>query len=59
MLLIANYYPEMHVYETIFANRYYAPETHGQSAMTYVSKYSYFVNAQMFLINFATFMFYF
>ena len=54
-----NYHDEMEIYEETFSNRYYAPETHGQNAVTYVSKYSYIVNAIMFLVNFTIFMFYF
>ena len=44
MLLLYNYDEEVDEFDRVFMNRYYAPETHGQQCVSYVSKYNYYVN---------------
>ena len=59
ILLVYNFDSEIDKFETIHRQRYFAPETHGQMPVTYVSKFSYFSTALLFLANFSIFMFYF
>lgn len=59
MVLLYNYDEEVDEFDRVFMNRYYAPETHGQQCVSYVSKYNYYVNQLTFFINFSIFMFYF
>lgn len=59
ILLVYNFDEEIDKFENIHRQRYFAPETHGQMPVTYVSKFSYYSTALLFLANFSIFMFYF
>lgn len=59
LILMYNYEDELKHYEIVYTNRFYAPETHGQQAVTYVSKFSFVTSGIFFVTNFTIFMFYF
>jgi hypothetical protein len=59
VLVICFYDREIARYEELFQRRYFDPESHGQTQVSYASKFSYISNCMLFLANFSLFMFYF
>lgn len=59
LMLMYNYEDELKNYDIVYTNRFFAPETHGQQALTYVSKFSFVTSGVFFVTNFTIFMFYF
>ena len=59
LVMVYNYDDEIGAYMRTFEERYYANDTHGQNAVTYVSKNHWFTCFFLFTANFSIFMFYF
>lgn len=59
LFVMYNYEDELRVFEDVFHQRFFQPDSHGQSTISYVSKFSFTTNSLLFLINFMIFMFYF